>query len=553
MWIITCDNGYLYKEELEDDGYLVFSPKVSKEVNKASSFSFAINSNHPMYNLITELKSNIKIYKDDNEEPYFEGRVLHESINFYNQKQFLCESELAYLNDSRQRPFNFPVEEDKTSIEEYLKFLIARHNQSVEVEKQFTVGQVQVADPNDYVSRSDTEYESTWSLIENGLINSYGGYLVVRHLNGVRYLDYLSDFNTLGNQPIEFGLNLLDLATDKKGEEIATAIIPLGVRNEETDERLTIYDEPDDATEDICKSGDYVYSIAAVNKYGWIFDTKVWDDVTIASNLVTKARALLANRRRFEKTIKIKAADISGAGYDVNSFDVGMYVLAKSEPHEDAHDIDSTYFLIKQITNELFNPANFSIVVGSVSKSFTNSNRTNQNAVKKEIYSDVKGVISQQLVELQRSLSSALIQKSDEILSTVSDEYTLKSDSNQAVSNLTSMISQTANAWQLALSETVNNMESGFSKIESYIRFVDGQLILGLKTNEQEFPGTFVVSANQISACWNGVPQSYWNRNEMLTPGQLTIPLGGTFKLGSFAFVPRSSGNVSMLWIGGDV
>lgn len=554
MWTIKCDNSYLYKEELAEDGYVVLSPKVNKEVNKASSFTFTINPQHPMYNLIEELKSSIEIFKDDAVEPFFCGRVLNESTNWFNQKQFVCESELAFLNDSRQRPFSFPVEEGKTSIEEYLKFLIARHNSMVDESKQFEVGLVSVSDPNDYVSRSDAEYQSTWSLIDEGLLKSYGGYLVVRHdyENDVRYLDYLADFNTYGNQPIEFGLNLLDLNTDKVGNDIATAIIPLGVRNEETEERLTIIDEPDETTEDICKEEDYVYSIAAVEKYGWIFKTKSWEDVTIAGNLVTKAKAYLGETRKFEKTIQIKAADISGAGYDVMSFDVGMYIVAKSEPHRDAHQIDSTWFLIKQLSLDLFNPANSSISVGAVSQSFVDNSRTSQNAVKKEIYNDVRGAVSQQLVELQRNLSSALIQKSDEILSIVSDEYTLKSDSDQAVSSLTSMISQTADAWQLALTETVNNMEAGFSKIESYVRYVDGQLILGLKTNDEEFPGTFVVTANQISACWNGVPQSYWNRNEMLTPGQLTIPLGGTFKLGSFAFVPRSSGNVSMLWIGGD-
>ena len=101
----------------------------------------------------------------------------------------------------------------------------------------------------------------------------------------------------LGNQHIEFGLNLLSITTTRKGEEIATAILPLGRMDEETQKRQTIEQLPDSETDDICKLGDYVYSKTAVESYGFIIKTKTWDDVTLPSNLLNKAVSCLGKER----------------------------------------------------------------------------------------------------------------------------------------------------------------------------------------------------------------------------------------------------------------
>lgn len=133
------------------------------------------------------------------------------------------------LLDSVQRPFVFPVSDTSPATPEaYLRFLLANHNEQVDEEHQFKLGNVTVKDDNDYIARSDTEYSTTWDLINQGLISTHGGYLWVRHEADGNYLDYLADFSTLSNQPIEFGRNLLDLKKERKGEDIVTGIVPIG-------------------------------------------------------------------------------------------------------------------------------------------------------------------------------------------------------------------------------------------------------------------------------------------------------------------------------------
>ncbi len=72
------------------------------------------------------------------------------------------------------------------------------------------------------------------------MIDTLGGYLWIRHEEDGVYIDYLSELNFLSPQTIEFGKNLLDLKRQTKGEDIATAIIPLGAKEEGGENRLTI-------------------------------------------------------------------------------------------------------------------------------------------------------------------------------------------------------------------------------------------------------------------------------------------------------------------------
>ena len=57
---------------------------------------------------------------------------------------------------------------------------------------------------------------------------------------------------------------------------------------------------------------------------------------------------------------------------------------------------------------------------------------------------------------------------------------------------------------------------------------------------------------DQIVMEVNGQPITYWNVNEQYMPKMVNIPVGGSLRLGSIQFQPRSSGNLSLLWVGED-
>ena len=236
MYRIYCDGSLLYHINLES--LKIFDPSIELELNKTGSFVFTVYPDNPRYSLIKRLKSIIEVYQDD--FLLFRGRVLDEEVGWHNEKTFSCEGELAFLLDSIQRPYDFTG-----SIPEFLGMLLSNHNAQTDAVKAFTLGNVTVTDPNNYIVRSDIDYVNTWDVITKKLIDLLGGFLQVRHVNGVNYLDYLEESTLLAPQKITFGKNLLDLKRSRKGEDIATVIIPLGAKlqdaeGKESDTRLTI-------------------------------------------------------------------------------------------------------------------------------------------------------------------------------------------------------------------------------------------------------------------------------------------------------------------------
>jgi len=352
MYQVFCDDELIYNPSI--DALKIKSPKVNLEVNKVGSFEFQIYPNHPFYEDLKKLKSIIKVYQDG--YLLFRGRIIDDSVGFHNEKQVTCEGELAFLLDSIQRPYSYTGD-----IPAFFAQIISNHNSQVDAEHQFKVGNITVVDSNGYVNRSDTTYQNTFNALTSKLIDTHGGYLWVRHESDGNYLDYLSDFTALSNQPVEFGKNLLDLSRRVKGADIATAIIPLGAKLENTENRVTIAS--------VNGGVDYVYSQDAVNLYGWIFRTQSWDDVTLPANLLTKANEYLTSTINLSTEIELSAVDLSALNTNFSSFHLGTYVPVKTTPH----GIDQN-FLVNKLSIDLANPQSNKLILGTTLSSFTEQN-----------------------------------------------------------------------------------------------------------------------------------------------------------------------------------
>ena len=220
-----------------------------------------------------------------------------------------------------------------------------------------------MTDPNDYIARSDTEYKDTLTEITEKLINTLGGYIhISRGTEGTPVINWIEDYPYESGQYIEFGENLLDFTKENDGGEIATALIPLGAKDENstTDKRLTI--------ESVNHGVDYVYNQTAVDRYGWIFKTETWDDVTLPENLLTKATARLAEMINQTISIELTAIDLSLMDRSIDSFSLGEYIRIVSEPH----GLDDRLLLKKQ-SIDLLRPDNDKITLGYTYSSFTDT------------------------------------------------------------------------------------------------------------------------------------------------------------------------------------
>ena len=526
MYRIYADQWLLHDDRLEE--LKVLSPKLTLEVNKTGSLEFSIYPDHPYYSNIAKLKTIITVYQDD--LLLFRGRVLNDEMGFWNEKQVVCEGQLAFLLDSIQRPYDFTG-----AVLDYFTQLIANHNSQVEAAKQFTVGNVTVTDPNDYIVRSNIDHVNTWEEMNKKLLDILGGYLQVRFEDGVAFIDYLQDFSTLSTQTVEFGKNLLDLKHTRKGEGIATALIPRGakVKDEEgqdTDQRLTIGDP------------DFIYDQAAVDKYGWIFTTETWDDVTEASNLLAKGQDHLASLGKMVESIELTAADLAKIDLTVDAFRLGTYVKVTSKPH----GIDQN-FMVTKLDMNLFEPAANKLTLGGTLLGFggtLDGLSAGQGTISQAIENMAKKA-SEAVYNLEKNVESSIAATAASIQQTVSESYYLKGETDTLISEVSTTLEQTQKGWAMnfdTLKKSVGDLTEStgteFEEIKKYIRFVDGTILLGEAGNILELK----ISNNRISFLQSGAEVAYFSDSKLyVTNGHFINSL----QLGAFAFIPRDNGNIS--------
>lgn len=359
MYKIFADDTLIYDSTLED--YKIGKGNIDLETNKSGSFVFSIYPDHFYYDKFVRLKTVITVYKSG--RIVFRGRILNDVTDYWNNKVITCEGELGFFQDSVIRPFTF----SGTPEELFVKF-INEHNSQVDDFKKFKIGTITVVDPNNYIGRSNSGYESTLNNLNSRLIeDSLGGYFYITHgedgTDPIPTINYLSDFTKVSSQKIEFGSNLKNYTKTVKADDIATAIIPLG---HEVDDGNNNTENPKLTIKNVNNGVDYVYNSDAVALYGWIFKVVSWDDVTNASILKSKAEAYLNEIVNQNITIELNAIDLHLLDRSIESFNVCDYVRVISAPH----NFDSTLLCNKQ-SLDLLKPENDSLVLGYTYSTFT--------------------------------------------------------------------------------------------------------------------------------------------------------------------------------------
>lgn len=541
MYQVYCDGQLLHDPRLQD--YQLLSPSLSLELNKTGSFTFTQYPNHPMAGLVQKLKPVIEVKKDG--AVLFRGRPLSSKEGFYKQQDYTCEGELAFLLDSRVRPF-----EMAGGVTELFTYLINQHNEQVEETKRFKVGKVTVTDPNDYINRSNVTYETTFDILKTRLLDTLGGYLWVRHEADGVYLDYLADFSYMSTQRITFGENLLDYARTRDGSEIATALIPLGARltdanGKQTEERLTI--------SEVNSGKDYVYDEAAVAQYGWIFDTQTWDDVTQAGNLKQKALEALSEKIKTVDTIEMTAADLSQMDKSFDDFRIGQYVFVDSPPH----GLNGEKFLVTKMTLNLSDPSQNKLTFGWVKSSFTEETNRDHQAVgdlisrTETIENDY--VTNDTVTSITEDVYSRIDQTAESIMSEVGSTYVTSEGFQE---ELNTRFTQTEEGWEMTFNqfrqwaETENGeTQTAFEELRRYIRFIKGNIELGDQNNDLKC----IISNTKISFLQNGTEVAYISNNKLYITNAEVLDrfTVGNPSSGYFDWIPRANGNLGMKWRAG--
>lgn len=145
--------------------------------------------------------------------------------------------------------------------------------------------------------------------------------------------------------------------------------------------------------------------------------------------------------------------------------------------------------------------------------------------------------------------SSLIAQSANEILFEVSESYYTKTDVDDIQAINASNFTLTAQQIQSMLTQ-IGVLNGEVEEINYYIRYevIDGvgTVVVGQTNSLAELH----ITNTQISLMYNGEVISYWNQNKQYTPKQLEIPNGGSLRIGNLLIQPRTSGNVSVMWLG---
>ncbi len=523
---------YVNDKLLHDDtieNLKIFTPKIELKQNAIGSFEFTIYPSNPYIDEIRKITAIIKIYQGS--DLIFRGRAIETDKGTKNALKVYCECERAFLCDSIQEPYEY-----SGSITDFLSMILEKHNSQVDEIKQFKLGTVTVTDPNNYIARSDTQWHNTWNTIQEKLIKLLGGYINIRHEADGVYLDYLDDFTALNGQAIKFGENLLKVNRKEDSRDIYTVLYPLGAKDEETGEPLTI--------ESINGGKKYIENAEGIKKYGRISKVLNWDDVTVVENLKTKAEQTLANALYLLESIEINAVDMASVGKDISNFKMDKKIRVISHFHE----IDD-YFVLMKMTFYPFQPSKNKITLNGTKKTLTEATNSNSNqygtvinTVENIINNSTLNIPSQiatQVAILRQELTTIIEQTSSSIMTTVSENFYEISD-DDPIKQLQTTLEQTKNYFEFTFNEFNSNLESAinssneeFSQLTQYIRLEDGSILIG--NNNSEFSAKFSNDAIIL----------YQGNYEAMILNYDGINLN-SIKIGNFVIGTRSNGNLTI-------
>lgn len=512
MYRITCDGATLY--DPDNPVLQLLSGTLKTGTNLAGTLTFALSPTHPYRDRVQVRRSVVTVYRD--EKIYFRGSPNSVAEDDGGLATVTVEGALAWLNDSVQ-PFG---EYHEMPVRAYLETLIANHNTATDDFKHFTVGSVTVTDANDSLYRH-SNFEHTKDAISDKLISRLGGYLQVRWENGVQYLDYLADYGHVNAQGVRFGQNLLTYARSLPSSSLATAIIPLGCRlkdetGADTDERLQI--------DNGGKS--YVWDEEAVERFGWIFDTVIFDDVTLKENLLARGYSTLESRKALPATVKLTAVDFGALDGQYERITVGDLLPVVSAPH----NID-TFMMVAEMTENLTDPGKSTVTLNRTSATMTDALISSKKdaaqqleAVRTEAYTrtdELRQSVTEFEVQVKQNLdgiSSSVTETQTQITTTTENIYDalgqlqesiVTDEALEEVKQL--LISQWSDELELRFTSVLNiidqtngTIEENQRLLEQYIRFEGARIELGrsdsvIKAVLQNDRLSFVESGQEVA------------------------------------------------------
>lgn len=379
-YIVKYEDDYLFDPYTNDDA--ISDVKLSAEVNAAAYFDFSIPCTHHLYDKIAERDGIVRVYSD--KKLLFIGEIIEISDDFNQNKTVSCVDPRDHLDDVMIRPYSTVEGEEPllapSSIDGYFQWLVDQYNNGmINAKFHFQVGVNQGGSltKSNYIYKKNEGLPGVGSEIENEILDTYGGYLILTYPEGTPTLNLYSDVHEANTQIIDFGVNLIDFTRTTSTTDQYTAIRPVGGTPEKTDDDpndyrpkpVTIEGLTDGTTSvdsDYVKNGDVVCCISKVNRYGYREYNWTESDTLDANTLLEEAIADLKKQVEPKITIDVKAVDLALFMEDYDHLECGEVARIRSKPH----GVDE-YLLVSSMDINLQDPSQTSYTFGRAYDSLT--------------------------------------------------------------------------------------------------------------------------------------------------------------------------------------
>lgn len=575
-----------------DDVYSILEPVLVREENKAGSLSFTILQDHPLCGSLDKLRLGVEVQEDG--ETIFKGRIVDSRQNFDNEYDITIEGQLAVLNDSMCRPYEFTG-----TPEELFTWFINNHNSQVSEEQQLLKGNVTVTDPNNYINRSWEDTEKTWTLMESRLLETLGGYFIIRYEDDGDYIDWLEGFSLYANQDVELGENLLDLSIFVDASETYTACIPYGAKltvseYEEVDLESATWEEDeyyllgDDESytliateaefnnaitngipvyelkatqtlderltvESVNDGYDYIINDDKAGEYGIIYaptNLVTWDDVTRPESLLSKATDWLNNDGvTLKRTVEVSTLDLARLGFDVGKIKMYHNLRVVSAPH----NVDVSY-LVRKMEINLDNPEESEIALGSSEPTFTDKTVGIIEKIDKiEVDYATNEEVTDEIIYNIAVSTSQILQTSEEIVLGILAGYTTTEalDNYKAEIENLFRVSEEGFSFEFSqLEEQITALGNEIVEQEQYIKLIEGEIHIGKSDN----PITTVYTNDALEFRYNNQVVARFT-NEVLEVRNISVDNQVAFfdqwAIRQGAYIDGVGYNLNDVWIGG--
>lgn len=382
--------------QLYYDGQLVHDPRtddrvctalaLDQTVNSADKLKLTIQPTHPLFGTFVPMDPRHEMVLVEDGTELFRGRLTIDGQDITTATTITCESQLAYLNDSKVRPYGTYAdtsdEPQWTTIApntqwSYANWLIDQHNALADGTKRFRIESCELDESP--LTRSSTVWPTTATELIDKVLDPYGLVCSTEYRDGERLLTLRRSARMMP-QPVELGTNILDFKPEDDFSSIVTCIVPYPEDSDGPD--ISTY--PDGQVGDYYKQGDRIWSLAGVTRYGIVEERRSYDASTV-DGMVQQVINDLAEKVTPVKSLEVSVVDLHHVDGSIPSIRLGDMLRVKSMPHR----IDQ-WMMASKSHIDCLDPSDSTWTFGALKDSLTKSHMVQTMAVEQSLTSVVQ-------------------------------------------------------------------------------------------------------------------------------------------------------------------